>query len=208
MTELATTGHEQLRAFVERVERLTEDKQEIADEIKAVFAEAKANGYDTKAMRTIVKMRQQDTGERHEEETILQTYMHAMGMDLETPLHTAISAMATDKLARPEMIEALKQLAPDNGEIILSIGGPRVRIYRDPADGVVHAEEVAAEPKEAKERPGKVLHMRPATVLSIVPRAPKVPTVDDLKNELGRPEQPIRDPAPAEAETPSEEDPK
>jgi uncharacterized protein (UPF0335 family) len=71
---------DQLKAFVERVERLEEEKKAISDDIRDVFAEAKANGYDVKALRVIVRMRKQDADERKEHETILETYMHALGM--------------------------------------------------------------------------------------------------------------------------------
>ena len=71
---------DQLKAFVERVERLEEEKKTISDDIRDVFAEAKAVGYDVKALRTIVRLRKQDVDERKEQETILETYMHALGM--------------------------------------------------------------------------------------------------------------------------------
>jgi uncharacterized protein (UPF0335 family) len=71
---------DQLKAVVERVERLEEEKKAIADDIKDVYAEAKAHGFDVKALRTIVRLRKQDTDERKEEEAILETYMHALGM--------------------------------------------------------------------------------------------------------------------------------
>ncbi len=71
---------DQLRAFVERVERLEEEKKTISDDIRDVFAEAKAVGYDVKALRTIVRLRKQDVDERKEYETVLETYMHALGM--------------------------------------------------------------------------------------------------------------------------------
>jgi uncharacterized protein (UPF0335 family) len=69
-----------LKAFVERVERLEEEKKTIADDIRDVYAEAKANGFDTKALRAIIKLRKQDVDERKEQEAILETYMHALGM--------------------------------------------------------------------------------------------------------------------------------
>ena len=71
---------DQLKAFVERVERLEEEKKAIADDIRDVYAEAKGNGFDVKALRTIVRMRKEDADERSEHETILETYMHALGM--------------------------------------------------------------------------------------------------------------------------------
>ncbi len=69
-----------LKAFVERVERLEEEKKAIADDIHDVYAEAKANGFDIKALRTVVRMRKQDVNERKEQEAILETYLHALGM--------------------------------------------------------------------------------------------------------------------------------
>jgi uncharacterized protein (UPF0335 family) len=69
-----------LKAFVERIERLEEEKKALADDIKDVYGEAKATGFDIKALRTIIKMRKEDTDERKEHEAILETYMHALGM--------------------------------------------------------------------------------------------------------------------------------
>ena len=69
-----------LKAFVERIERLEEEKKPIADDIRDVYAEAKGTGFDVKALRTIVRLRKQDVDERREQETILETYMHALGM--------------------------------------------------------------------------------------------------------------------------------
>ncbi|HEY2186887.1 MAG TPA: DUF2312 domain-containing protein [Xanthobacteraceae bacterium] len=69
-----------LKAFVERIERLEEEKKAIADDVRDVYAEAKANGFDTKALRAVVQLRRQDVDERREYEAILETYMHALGM--------------------------------------------------------------------------------------------------------------------------------
>jgi uncharacterized protein (UPF0335 family) len=71
---------DQLKAIVERIERLEEEKKTISDDIRDVYAEAKGNGYDVKALRTIVRMRKEDANERAEHETILETYMQALGM--------------------------------------------------------------------------------------------------------------------------------
>lgn len=80
--EMASTkfAKDQLKSIIERVERLEEEKKTISDDIRDVYAEAKGNGYDVKALRTIVRMRKQDANERAEQETILETYMQAMGM--------------------------------------------------------------------------------------------------------------------------------
>jgi uncharacterized protein (UPF0335 family) len=71
---------DQLKAFVERIERLEEEKKATSDDIRDVYAEAKGTGFDTKALRSIVRLRKQDTDERREQQEILDTYMHALGM--------------------------------------------------------------------------------------------------------------------------------
>ena len=71
---------DQLKSVIERVERLEEEKKTISDDIRDVYAEAKGNGFDVKALRTIVRMRKQDVDERKEQEAILETYLHALGM--------------------------------------------------------------------------------------------------------------------------------
>ena len=69
-----------LRSFIERVERLEEDKKAIADDIREVYAEMKGNGFDTKAVRTLVRLRKKDQAERQEEAAILALYAEALGM--------------------------------------------------------------------------------------------------------------------------------
>jgi uncharacterized protein (UPF0335 family) len=75
-----TVAAGQLRALIERIERLEEEKQTIATDIREVYAEAKANGFDAKIMRQVVRLRKQDTAERQEQEAILDLYMQALGM--------------------------------------------------------------------------------------------------------------------------------
>lgn len=69
-----------LLAFIERVERLEEDRKQTSEDIKDVYAEAKGNGYDVKILRKIVSLRKQDKDRRREEEEILHLYMAALGM--------------------------------------------------------------------------------------------------------------------------------
>ncbi|SFU37524.1 Uncharacterized conserved protein, UPF0335 family [Methylobacterium sp. UNCCL125] len=80
---------DELRQFIERIERLEEEKAGILGDIKEVFAEAKGRGFDTKAMRTILRIRKQDHSERQEQEAILELYMQALGMLADTPLGRA-----------------------------------------------------------------------------------------------------------------------
>ncbi|MPZ19529.1 MAG: DUF2312 domain-containing protein [Luteitalea sp.] len=82
MTE--TAGHnskEQIKAFVERVERLEEEKKAAADDIREVYQEVKGNGFDTKALRRVVALRKQDREKLKEHQAILETYLDALGMD-------------------------------------------------------------------------------------------------------------------------------
>ncbi len=71
---------DQLKTIIERIERLEEEKKTISDDIRDIYAEAKGNGYDVKALRTIVRLRKQDAGERAEQEAILDLYKNALGM--------------------------------------------------------------------------------------------------------------------------------
>src|SRR5690606_27917092 len=75
-----TVAAGQLRAFIERIERLEEEKQTIADDIKEVYAEMKGTGFDVKAVRTIVRLRKKDQSERQEEEAMIDLYKAALGM--------------------------------------------------------------------------------------------------------------------------------
>jgi uncharacterized protein (UPF0335 family) len=77
-TDTVNAGH--LRAFIERIEKLEEEKKAIADDIKEVYAEAKGTGYDVKILRKIVSIRKQDRDQRREEEEILDLYLAALGM--------------------------------------------------------------------------------------------------------------------------------
>ncbi len=72
---------DQLRLFIERIERLEEEKKGIADDIKDVYSEAKSTGYDIKIMRQIVRLRKLPVHDRQEMEAILQTYLAALGME-------------------------------------------------------------------------------------------------------------------------------
>lgn len=99
MNQIAEVGHnsepaarvakDQLKAIVERIERLEEEKKATLEDIRDVYLEAKGNGFDVKALRTIVRLRKQDANERAEHEAILETYMLALGMLVGTPLGDA-----------------------------------------------------------------------------------------------------------------------
>jgi uncharacterized protein (UPF0335 family) len=79
----------QLKAIVERIERLEAEKATIAGEIKEVYAEAKANGFDTKILRKVIAMRKKEAAAREEEQAMLDVYLAALGMLSDTPLGKA-----------------------------------------------------------------------------------------------------------------------
>lgn len=90
MSETANKfANNQLKTIVERIEKLEEEKKAISDDIKDVYGEAKGNGFDVTALRTIIRLRKQDADKRAEQETILETYMAALGMLAGTPLGDA-----------------------------------------------------------------------------------------------------------------------
>jgi len=73
-------AQDQLRSFIERIERMEEEKAAVAADIKEIYSEAKGNGFDTKIMRQIIRIRKQDANERLEQEALLDLYMSALGM--------------------------------------------------------------------------------------------------------------------------------
>ena len=75
-----TFAQGQLRSLVERIERLEEEKKTIAGDIKEVYAEAKANGFDTKILRKVISLRKKEAAEREEEQSMLDLYLQALGM--------------------------------------------------------------------------------------------------------------------------------
>lgn len=79
LTKIDETTREKLRQTVAKIERLEEEKKEVAEQIKEVYAEAKAIGFDTKALRTVIRLRKIDKAERDEQEMVLETYLIALG---------------------------------------------------------------------------------------------------------------------------------
>lgn len=71
---------DQLKSIIERIEHLEEEKKAISSDIRDVYAEAKGNGYDVAALRTVIRLRKQDKHERAEHEALVETYLHALGM--------------------------------------------------------------------------------------------------------------------------------
>ena len=93
MSTLQASAQKQLRQFVEQIERLEEEKKQLASDIRDKYLEAKAVGFDVKALRQIVRLRKKTNEERQEEESVLEVYMHALGMLDNTPDERAGDAM-------------------------------------------------------------------------------------------------------------------
>lgn len=171
-----TVSGQQLQAFVERIERLREQKKQIGEDEKLVFAELKATGFSPARVRDVLKRRAAKPADIEEAQAQLDMYLHALGMATETPLFRAVGNMSVDLAARDEVIAAFKLLVPTEGEIIVKIGAQPVRLWRD-KDGEAHAEDVIERPREAP---------RPASAVPERPRR-EVPDVDVAgAKELGR----------------------
>lgn len=95
---MQASAQHQLRQYIEQIERLEEEKKATAADIKDKFIEAKANGFDVKIMRKVLAMRRKSKTEREEEESVLDVYLHALGMLDGTPMG--------DWVARTEAVEA------------------------------------------------------------------------------------------------------
>ena len=80
MTDVGGIGAEQLRSYIERIERLEEEKTALTADIREVYAEAKGNGFDTKTMRQVVRLRKLDSADREEQEELLDLYKRALGL--------------------------------------------------------------------------------------------------------------------------------
>jgi uncharacterized protein (UPF0335 family) len=80
MADVGGIAADQLRSLIERIERLEEEKAALASDIRDIYAEGKSNGFDTKIMRQIVRLRKMDKADRQEQETLLDLYKQALGL--------------------------------------------------------------------------------------------------------------------------------
>ena len=170
---LRSEARDELKSYIERIERLADERKALGDDQRAIFAEAKSKGFDPKSMRRIIKRRQKDANQLAEDEAIDDTYAHAIGMAADSPLHVQVAKLARDGLARDQVIEALQMLIPVNGEIIASVGGEPMRLWRS-EDGQSFAEpyvppKARSSEKLPAEKTGRGLKPTGA-VLQMVPK--------------------------------------
>ena len=96
MSTLQKAAQDQLRQFIEQIERLEEEKKALASDIRDKFLEAKGTGFDVKAMRQILRLRKKSKNERDEEEGMLAVYMHALGMLQDNPAEAALQRFSAE----------------------------------------------------------------------------------------------------------------
>jgi uncharacterized protein (UPF0335 family) len=199
MTTLKSAAVASLKSYLERIERLEEERAAQADDIRAVYAEAKADGFATKGIRGMVKRRRaKNPKQLDEDETILELYMQAVGMLPERPLALAVGALATDGLGRDQVVDAFKQLVPVGGEIIVKVGGDPLRIWRD-VEGTARVELYVEPAAPLPEKTGRGLKPSSATVLSIVPADP-IKAAADRAERRGKTKPPEDEPRATEDE--------
>ena len=145
-----TVSGRQLLNFVERIEAIREQKKQLGEDEKLVFAELKATGFSPVRVRDVLKRRAAKPQDLAEDQAMLDLYLHAAGLANEPPLFAYVSAMGVDVAVRDQVVEACKALAPAGGDIVVTMGGRAVRIWRDEA-GEPHAEEVVERPAAAAE---------------------------------------------------------
>lgn len=159
-----TIAGKELMEGIDQIERLRSQKKELGEREKAVFADMKARGFNPKRIREVLKRREMKPLDLQEAQQELDMYLHACGMDSEAPLFRAVGLMGVDTAVREQVIAAFEQLVPNNGEIIVKVGGKPVRIARD-KKGVVTVEDycepaapaAGASPAAAAATPGRAV---------------------------------------------------
>ena len=164
-----------LATFIERIERIRAEKKQCALDEAAVIAEAKGAGYHGGAIRAVIKIRGMKPVARQESEVLLGTYLHALGMANEPPLHRQIGMLGVDISSRDSVIAAMASLVPENGSITVETKeGRPVKMTRDKAGNITVTDVVEAAPG-------------PRGAPSPAPGRPEPPAVDaDEAEALGR----------------------
>jgi len=150
-----TSAAERLRQYVERIELIRADKGDLSEEEKAVFADAKANGFVPKAMRKVLKVRAMAPSDREEQELLEETYLHAMGLESETNFARAVELMAVDTASREAVIAALHKFTPTVGSLEIEVPGLRTRLTRDLEGRVTETPITEDKPAEPIELPAR-----------------------------------------------------
>lgn len=172
-----TVSGEQLKGFVERLERIRGEKKALSDDAKVIMAEAAASGFIPKFILHCVKIREQKPSEVQEARALADMYLSALGLAPEPPLFRAMNLISVDIASKESVVEALKKFVPAEGSITVEAGGKPIKISRN-KDGVVSVAEVSP-PRAA-----------PETKSDHSPHAKQKPPVPDVDaegaEELGR----------------------
>lgn len=172
-----TVSGDLLLSFVERVEAIKERQADCGADMAIVMAEAKGQGFNTSAIKYVVKIRAEKPHDRAEREAMRDMYLHAAGLDIEPPLFRFANLAAIDISSRDQVIERMKEFVPSEGHIDVKIGKVTVRLTRD-KDGVVHEDELTVVTPPAP---------RTDTPVAMKPAKEPAPDVDaDGAYELGR----------------------
>lgn len=153
-----TVSGEQLRSFVERIERLRAEKKALSMDEAQVAAEAKAAGFTVPAIRACVRIRAMKPHDRQESEAMLEMYLHALGMATEPPLFRAAGLAGIDTAAREQVIARMMEFVPafGLGDITVNWGGASIRLSRNKDGEVVELPvEPPAAAKPAAPEPGR-----------------------------------------------------
>lgn len=175
---------EYLNDLFERVEKIRQRKKDCGTEEGAVFAEAKAKGYDVATLKRLLKLRAMKPSDRDDQDALTDIYMDVTGMARQPSLFRAAGLMTVDVAAREQVLDAFRNFVPDKGDVIIRFEGAPVRLWRN-ANGDVQIEDW-------KEPSG----FEPSTGgLKSRPPAQPIPDVDDAgARQLG--EQAFRDDRP------------
>lgn len=174
-----SVASEQLRSYVDRLERIRVEKEALSDDEKSVMAEAKSSGFEPKGIRAVLKIRRMKPHDRAEGEIIVDTYLHALGMESQPSLFRAAGLGGVDTAVRDQVIEAMKAFVPPagKGDIVINMEGKPHRLIRD-KDGNVTVTEV-------EEMPAAPAAM-PSTKRADSKRLPPPDVDGDGAEELGR----------------------
>lgn len=185
-----TVSGDKLLGIVTEVEALRLQKKDLGEQESAIMAAAKAEGFSPAGIRYLVKVRAMKPHDRQEADAIRDSYLHAIGMDDEPPLFRLMGAMAEDAAGREKLIETFKEFAPQDGDIILRMGGEPVRLWRD-KDANVHVEPFVERKQESSST-------QTARSFRSTKEKPPVPDVDDagayaLGRQFARDNRPVID---------------
>lgn len=135
-----TPNSAKLMGYVSEIERVNAAIKDLQDSRTAMYANAKSEGFVPAAIRYVVRARKMKPHDRQEAETTRDIYMHAAGMDIEPPLHRQVEAMAEESVGGERLLEVYMLLVPPSSDMIVTIAGKRVRVWRD-KDGKARSED-------------------------------------------------------------------